>query len=169
MFKKFWHRRAFAKELKKALSAKDLEQSFKIKKVNVVLDASLGISRDFFLDLAKQFSIPQTSVSILVFASGKKIDNEYVHFFNRKDISFFGKFSNELSHFCAKEADLQINYFNEKNLYFEWVACAAKKKLSVGFSKANLEINDLVLALDPTNTELVNKELVNYLSILKKI
>ena len=169
MFKRFWHRRAFAKELKRAIAAKDLERPFKIKKVCVILDASLGISRDFFLDLAKQFSIPQTNISILVFASGKDIDNEYVDFFNKKEISFFGKFSNTLSHFCAKEADLQINYFNKKNLYFEWVAVAAKKKLSVGFSEANLEINDLVLALDPRNTELVNKELMNYLRILKKI
>ncbi|MCH1517590.1 MAG: hypothetical protein L7T62_03145 [Flavobacteriaceae bacterium] len=169
MFRKFWHRRAYAKDRKKAMAAKDLEQSFKVKKISVILDASLGINRDFFLDLAKQFSIPQTSISFLVFASGDNVDKEYVDFFNKSEISFFGKFSDELSRFCAKEADLQINYFNEENLYFEWVASAAKKRLSVGFSKANHNINDLILDMDPKSTELVKKELVKYLRILKKI
>ena len=169
MFRKFWHHRAFKKDLEKAIAQKDLDQSFKVRKINVILDASLGVKRDLFLDLAKIFSIPQTSISYLVFATGNTVEKEYVDFFNKKDITFFGKFKDGLRTFCTESVDLQINYFNEKSIYHEWVACSTSKKMSVGFSKANQDVNDLILDIDPRNTELVKKELVKYLTILKKI
>jgi len=169
VFRKFWHHRAFAKDLKKAVAEKNLDQSYKVKKINVILDASLGLKPKFFLDLAKTFSIPQSSISYLVFPDRNTKEQEYEDIFNKADITFFGKFKDGLSTFCAKSADLQINYFNEKNIYFEWVACSTSKKMSIGFFKANQDINDLILDIDPTNTELVKKELVKYLTILKKI
>ena len=169
MFRKFWHHRAFAKDLEKAIAEKDLDQSFKVRKINVILDASLGVKHDLFLDLAKNFSIPQSSISYLVFPAGNALKQEYEDFFNKGDITFFGKFKNGLNAFCANNVDLQINYFNKKSIYLEWVACSTSKKMSVGFPKANQDINDLILDIDPTNTELVEKELVKYLTILKKI
>ncbi len=169
MFRKFWHHRAFAKDLEKAIAEKDLDQSFKVRKINVILDASLGVRRDLFMDLDKIFSIPQSSISYLVFPDRNSREQEYVDIFNKKDITFFGKFKDGLNTFCTESVDLQINYFNEKSIYHEWVACSTSKKMSVGFSKANQDINDLILDIDPTNTELFKKELVKYLSILKKI
>ena len=169
MFRKYWHHRAFAKDLEKAIAEKDLDRSFKVNKINVVLDASLGIKHDFFLDLAKTFSVPESSISILVFESENNAVQDYANFFKKNDITFFGKFKNELSAFCSKKADLQINYFNKENIYLEWVACSLSKKMSVGFSKTNQAINDLILDIDPTNTELVKKEMVKYLTLLEKI
>jgi len=169
VFRKFWHHRAFTKDLEKAIAQKDLDQSFKVRKINVILDASLGVRRDLFMDLDKIFSIPQSSISYLVFPDRNSREQEYVDIFNKKDITFFGKFKDGLNTFCTESVDLQINYFNEKSIYHEWVACSTSKKMSIGFFKANQDINDLILDIDPTNTELFKKELVKYLSILKKI
>ena len=141
MFRKFWHHRAFTKDLEKAIAQKDLDQSFKVRKINVILDASLGVRRDLFMDLDKIFSIPQSSISYLVFPDRNSREQEYVDIFNKKDINFFGKFKDGLNTFCTESVDLQINYFNEKSIYHEWVACSTSKKMSVGFSKANQVLN----------------------------
>ena len=101
VFRKYWHHHAFAKDLEKAIAEKDLDRSFKVNKINVVLDASLGIKHDFFLDLAKTFSVPESSISILVFESENNAVQDYANFFKKNDITFFGKFKNELSAFCS--------------------------------------------------------------------
>ena len=169
MLKRFWHHRAYKKRLAEVISSKSLAKPHRVNKVRVLLDANLAIEKQFFIDLAKSFSIPPVNISVFVFRSGNAIEDQYSDFFNPEDIRFFGRFEGDLASICSKEVDLQINYFNRANLHMEWVAVTAKHKMSVGFSNVEQQINDLIFDFSPTDKHVFKEELVKYLTILKKI
>lgn len=169
MFRKFWHKRAYQKGLRKSISEKKINQNFKIKKIRILVDGSLGIEAEFFFDLIREFSIAQTNLFILLFPCGHPVEKQYSNVFNPDDITYFGSFREELNLFCAKETDLQINYFNRSDLMMEWVANTSVSKLSAGFSGANEKINDLIFDFDPQEKETLKVELLKYLKILNKI
>lgn len=167
MLKKYWHRHAYKKSLKRSLEERSFEQRLIIQKIRILLDGDLEVERDFFMGFAQLFSIAQFQVSIMVFSSGKELDKEYFRFFDEKEISFFGSFKNDLASFCSKEVDLQLNYFNKKDQYMHWVAVESNKKFSIGFTGANVQLNDLVLDLSPSDKTQVRNEIIKYLKILK--
>ena len=169
MFRKFWHRRAAKKSLLNSLEDKQLRLSFKIKHVRVLLDSSLEIEQQFFIELAKAFGIPPVNISVFAFRVSKEIDKRYEHFFDVKEVTYFGKFEGDLALMCEKEVDLQINYFNREDLYMEWVSTHARKKLSVGFSNVDQRLNYIIFDFSPTDKVAFKEELVKYLTILKKL
>lgn len=169
MFKKFWHRRAAKKSLLTSLEEKRLDDSFKVKHIRVLLDTSLSIEQQFFNDLAKSFGIPPVNITVFAFRADKEIEKQYAHFFDPEEVRYFGRFEGELALMCEKEVDLQINYFNKNDLYMEWVSTQAKKKFSVGFSGVDQRINDIIFDFFPTDKATFKKELVKYLTILKKL
>ena len=169
MFKSFWHRRAANKSLSAAVVEKRLNRPFTIKHVRVLLDASLGVEESFFTSLAKALNIPPVNVYTFVFPAKNEVEKQYEHFFNPKEVSFFGKFEDELALMCDKEVDLQIHFFAHEDRNMSWVASKAKNKFSVGFSGADQRINDLVFDFAPKATATFQKELVKYLTILEKL
>ena len=169
MFKKFWHRRAAKKSLLTSLEDKQLGLSFKIKHVRVLLDSSLEIEQQFFGELAKAFGIPPVNITVFAFRASKEIEKQYAHFFDAKEVTYFGKFEGDLALMCEKEVDLQINYFNREDLYMEWVSTHARKKLSVGFSNVDQRLNDIIFDFSPTDKVAFKEELVKYLTFLKKL
>lgn len=169
MFKKFWHRRAAKKSLLTSLEDKQLDQSFKVKHVRVLLDTSLEIEQPFFSELAKAFGIPPVNIMVFAFGATKKIEKQYAHFFNAEEVTYFGKFKGNLTLMCEKEVDLQINYFNREDLYMKWVSSHARKKLSVGFSSVDQRLNDIIFDFSPTDKVTFKEELVKYLTILKRL
>ncbi len=169
MFKKFWHRRAAKKSLLLSQKEKRLDSDFKIRHVRVLLDASLAIEQQFFNDLAKSFGIAPVNVSVFAFSATNEIGEQYSHFFNPEDVGFFGQFEGNLALLCAKEVDLQINYFDKEDLYMSWVGSSAKKKFSVGFAAADQRLNDLIFDFPPTEIDTFKVELVKYLTVLKKL
>lgn len=169
MFKKYWHQRASRKSLIKSLEGKRLDEPFKIKHVRVLLDCTLDINPQYFHDLAKALSIPPVNIMIYAFSSGQDIEKKHAHFFKAEEVTYFGQFEGDLALMCEKEVDLQINYFNRKDLYMEWVSCQTKKKLSAGFSAVNHQLNDIVFDFLPTEMNTFKEELIKYLTILKKL
>ena len=169
LFKKFWHRRAAKKSLLNSLEKKQLGLSFKIKHVRVLLDSALEIEQQFFSELAKAFGIPPVNITVFAFKASKEIEKQYAHFFDKEEVSYFGKFEGDLALMCEKEVDLQINYFNQEDLYMEWVSSQARKKLSVGFSSVDQRLNDIIFDFSPRDKVTFKTELVKYLTILKKL
>lgn len=169
MFRRFWHRRAAKKSLITSLEERRLNQNFKIKKVRVLLDTSLGVDRQFFTALAKELRIADVNLSIFAFKEPKELLSLYFDFFDPSDINFFGRFQGDLALMCEKEVDLQINYFNKKDLYMEWISACAKSKLGVGFFGVDQRLNDIVFDMDPKDKDLFRVELVKYLTVLKKL
>ena len=169
MFKKFWHRRAAKKSLLTSLEDKQLRLSFKIKHVRVLLDNSLEIEQQFFIELANAFGIPPVNITVFAFSMSKEIEKKYANFFDVEEVTYFGKFEGDLALMCEKEVDLQINYFNREDLYMEWVSTHARKKLCVGFSNVDQRLNDIIFDFSPTDKVAFKEELVKYLTFLKKL
>ena len=66
--------------------------------------------------------------------------------------------------------DLLINYFDEQKLLPSYVSTFCKAKVRLGFSNANHKLNDLILAINPKETELFLSNASKYLkTILKKV
>ena len=169
MFRQFWHRRAYKKALATALATKSLASTKRIEKVRVIMDADLAVEASFFIDLANTLAIPPVNISVLVFPKKNPVESQYAQFFNPEDIGFFGQFRGELEAICNQEVDLQMHFFNRADLYMEWVAVVAKHRMSVGFSKADKKINDLIFDFSPEEHKTIKNELVKYLTILKLI
>jgi len=169
VFKQFWHKRAYRKDLQKSLERKDLGQKFKIKNINVILDASLPVDFHFFDEIAKILTVKKKAINVMTFMSTEHTQEEYSLVFDPKEVSFFGTFKGSLQTYCAQEVDLQINYFDTENLYMNWVASRTSSKLSVGFASVDRKINDIVFNFSPTDKELFKNELIKYLKILKRI
>ena len=169
MFKKFWHKRAAKKSLHTSLEEKSLSRAFKIKHVRVILDTSIEIEQQFFNDLAKSFGIPLVNITVFAFRASKELEKQYAHFFDPKEVSYFGQFQGDQALMLEKEVDLQINYFNRNDLYMDWASAFAKKKLSAGFLGVDQRLNDIIFDFSPTDKNTFKEELVKYLTILKKL
>ncbi len=169
MFRGYWHRRAYRKALVDYINQRPINKPFRIKKIRILIDEKLDIPPSFFSELSNALNVKEKNVSFMTFPIKNKKIQDSSSVFNRNEVSFFGKFSSGLLVFCEKEVDLQLNFFNEQNLYPHWVACVSKKKLSIGFTGADNSINDLIFDFPPTSKDEVKTELIKYLKILNHI
>jgi len=89
--------------------------------------------------------------------------------FSRDDISFWGNVNQEFTSLFQQEFDLIVNYFDDKALIPSFVSAFCNAKVRLGFSNSNHALNDLMLTINPKETELFLSESTRYLkTILKK-
>ena len=169
MIRKFWLNRVFEKELDKRLSSKSLKESFKVKKIAILVDAETNIESEFFLSLAKDFNIPEIQISMLLFSVKSDLDKQYQEIFNPEDVSYWSSFKGDLLLFCKTEYDILINYHSKFDTMFSLVSTRINHKLSVGFSGADSRINDIIFDFGVDQKETFRKELVKYMNILNKL
>ena len=68
-----------------------------------------------------------------------------------------------------RKFDLQINFFNYRSFFYEFISASCMSKLRVGFSKSNQHINDLIFDIDLKQHKLFLNETKIFLNaILKK-
>jgi hypothetical protein len=70
--------------------------------------------------------------------------------------------------FFNTKFDLLINYFSIKAVFPELISLNCSASLRLGFSQANHEINDVILDIDPSETNLFLNESTNYLNAFLK-
>jgi len=70
--------------------------------------------------------------------------------------------------FFQKKNDLLVNYFSQKDPFPELISINCKSKLRIGFSNANLRINDIILKISPVKTDLFLSESKNYINAFLK-
>jgi hypothetical protein len=169
LIKNLWRKRIFEKELKEGLYSRKLKESFKVEKIAILVDASFGIESDFYLNLSKDFNIPEIQVSLFLFGNDSQLEKQYKQIFNIKEVNYWSKFKGELLSFCKNDYDLVINYYNKTNLLFSLISIRTNQKLSIGFKGADPRINDVVFDIDPTDKNTFKKELIKYMKILNKI
>jgi len=159
----------FEKELDKSMSSKQLDASFKINKIAILVDPITAVDSKFLLNLAKIFKISELQVSLLLLNKNAELEKQYQQIFNPQEVNFWGSFKGELLNFCESEYDLLINYYNKIDNDFSLISVRTKHKISIGFSGADERINDVVFDFDPKDKETFKKELLKYMNILNKI
>ena len=169
MISKLLRKWVFEKELDKNMSNKQLDASFKINKIAIIVDPITAVDSKFFLNLAKMFKISELQINLLLLNKNSELEKQYKQIYNPQEVNFWARFKGDLLSFCEPEYDLLINYYNKINYDFSLISVRAKHKISVGFSGADVRINDVVFDFDPKDKETFKKELMKYMTILNKI
>jgi hypothetical protein len=71
--------------------------------------------------------------------------------------------------FVSLDTDVLIYMSNKKHLLLESVVVKSNAKFKVGFKGVDPRYFDLILAVDPANTQAISTELTKYFKILGKI
>ena len=71
-----------------------------------------------------------------------------------------------LKKFCAKKADVLINYYNRNDINLKYISSKCNKNISIGFNNIDHELNDLILDIDPKSIDLFMDECVKYLKTI---
>ena len=138
----------------------------------VLVPIEYQINEGLFLDLAKVFKIPTKNIKVVVISIKQltAIKSFKGQLFNcsKEFIGFWGKLPKKLDSFLDQEFDLLVNYFENDSLLASWLSTNCKAKLRVGFYKTDKELNDLILNIKPTETELFISQSTIYLKALLK-
>ena len=151
--------------------SKDIEKRF--NSLLIVLSKEEGFKTRHLPELADRLGIASKNITLVVLC--KKENNEMhsnfenTHVISKKALRFLGKLPDSTKELFGKTYDIQLNFFNRRSAFLEFISASFHSKLRVGFCHSNQEINDLILAIDPNDEEVLLKETTTYLNaILKK-
>jgi len=130
-------------------------------------------NQELFLNFANQLNISSKRVTLVILSKKNVVEIKktpfIMYFISKKSIGFFGKMPDFSKKLFKKKFDLQINFFNYRSFFYEFISASCMSKLRVGFSKSNQQINDLILDIDLKQHNLFLTETKVFLnSILNK-
>ena len=169
MIKKLFHSIKFRNDFHKSISKNIDTSDFKIKTVRVVMDKNLPVDENYFKSLLGEITDSKIYFTFIKFSQSKEDISNEKYCYDAKHISFFGSFKDKLAKACKRKVDLQINFFSNDNLYLKWIAIKGENKLSFGFRKTDIRINDVIFDFLPLQTETFKNEFRKYIKVFKTI
>ena len=169
MIKKLFHSFKYKSDFNKRISKNKVTSNFKIKSIRVVLDKTLPVDENYFRNLLNEITDSKIYFTFIKFSNLKENILKEKNTYDKNHISFFGNFTDKLNKACKRKVDLQINFFGNDNLYLKWIAIKSDYKLSFGFKKTDIRINDVIFDFLPLHTDTFKNEFQKYLKILKTI
>ena len=160
--------RAYRREISFKSVKRKKKFNEKISSIGVILDGSVFVPEDLFINLALTFGLSKSKVFVLTY-SDVKLKEELIYSdkqFSSSDLSFFGKFNNVLNKFCSRRYDVLINYYNRNFLPMKLVSIRSKSGINVGFPNVDHQLNDLILNIDITDSLLFLSEVEKYLKLI---
>ena len=151
------------------ISKNIVTSDFKIKSVRVVMDNNLPVDENYFRNLLGEITDSKIYFTFIKFSHSKEDILSQKYCYDRNHISFFGNFKDKLAKACKNKVDLQINFFGNDNLYLKWIAIKGENKLSFGFRKTDIRINDVIFDFFPHQTDIFKNEFRKYIRVLKTI
>lgn len=169
MIRKLFHIIKFRNDFYKRFSKNTVTSDFKIKSIRVVLDKTLPVDEKYFRNLLTDITDSKIYFTFIKFTNSKETLQKEKDCYDKNHISFFGNFTDKLANACSRKVDLQINFFGNDNLYLKWIAIKGDYKLSFGFRKTDIRINDIIFDFLPLQTDTFENEFRKYVKILKTI
>ena len=169
MIKKLFHSIKYRSDFNKRISKNKVTSNFKIKSIRVILDKTLPVDENYFRNLLNEITDSKIYFTFIKFSNLKENILKEKNTYDKNHISFFGNFTDKLNKACKRKVDLQINFFGNDNLYLKWIAIKSDYKLSFGFKKTDIRINDVIFDFLPLHTDTFKNEFQKYLKILKTI
>ena len=143
--------------------------SHEINQILVILDDVSKID-SVKKELNEIFKISKNNITIVVYKSkvNKEQDNDEV--ISPKDFGWYGKIKSEkLKTILTKKYDLLINYSEVDYLYTNLLILQSKVGFRVGFDHLDNQFYNLLINCKHSDYKAFNKELIKYLTILKKV
>ncbi|MDB9912671.1 hypothetical protein OAD14_07500, partial [Flavobacteriaceae bacterium] len=124
-----------------------------------------------YYNIASSLKVSETKTQFFSFVTFKKNTPSLLrNQFSQKDISFKGALTGvSVKEFVSLDTDVLIYISNKKHLLLESVVVKSNAKFKVGFKGVDPRYFDLILAVDPANTQAISTELTKYFKILGKI
>ena len=161
----------FKKKIK-GLSKQSKKTIKTLRSMVVILPQDHSIEEKVFIELSKELNISIKRITIIVFGKGEilKVNFKLIKtiFCSKEQLSIIGNFTEEMNIFFQKKSDLIVNYFSQKDPFPELISINCKSKLRIGFSDANIRINDIILKISPEKTDLFLSESKNYINAFLK-
>lgn len=151
------------------ISKNIITSDFKIKSVRVVMDKNLPVDENYFRNLLGEITDSKISFTFIKFSYIKEDISNEKYCYDTNHISLFGNFKDKLAKACKRKVDLQINFFGNDDLYLKWIAIKGENKLSFGFRKTDIRINDVIFDFLPLQKEIFKNEFRKYIRVLKTI
>ena len=169
MIKKLLHSLKYRKDFHKMISKNIITSDFKIKSVRVVMDKNLPVDENYFRNLLGEITDSKICFTFIKFSHTKEDISNEKYCYDTNHISLFGNFKDKLAKACKRKVDLQINFFGNDDLYLKWIAIKGENKLSFGFRKTDIRINDVIFDFLPLQKEIFKNEFRKYIRVLKTI
>jgi len=155
-------------KLSKISSPRNTGRDLKISSVGIL--STEGISK--MIDL-QDLAISKLYIRNPKIYSYRKYDRgqevSYKHF-SENDFNWRGEVINpSLQSFIEQPFDMLICFYEDNNLFLEYVAHESKANLKVGFAEVHQKLFDIELLVNELQEELFFTELYKYLNILGKV
>ena len=169
MFRKLFHLIKYKNDFQKKISKGIVRSDFKIKSVRVIIDKTLPVDEKYFRNLLSDTTESKVNFTFIKFSYLNENPVNEKDYYDKNHISFFWNFTDKLTKACKRKVDLQINFFGCDNLYLKWIAVKGECKLSFGFTKTDIRINDVIFDFLPIQTDIFKNEFRKYVKVLKTI
>ncbi|MGI9594156.1 MAG: DUF6913 domain-containing protein [Patiriisocius sp.] len=164
--------RYYQKAITAALSQRDVSGlNTKLQTLTFLYDADLVNELSPYYKIANSLRVLETKTHFFSYVtSEKKTPSLLRDQFTQKDISFKGILKGPSAiDFVKQSADVLIYMSNKKHLPLETIVVKSKAKFKVGFKGLDPRYFDLILGVDPSDTQAIITELTKYFKILGKI
>ena len=143
----------------------------RIESVGIILNLIEHDNFEIFRDFFEELKINPNKIKIIAFVEDHKlIETSIELLFSQKQIGWKGKIKdNALQTFLNTNFDVLISYYKKDTLELNLVSALSKADFKVGLSNKDERLHDLILDIQTNNFDLFKKELVKYLTILKRI
>jgi Family of unknown function (DUF6913) len=143
----------------------------KVKTIAVLLNVEEFDDFEIFKAYFKELNLTSPKHKIIAFTTDNKLDhNQWDTYYSPKDFGWKGKINSvDLQSFLDEEYDVLICYFKKENLHLKLITALSKANLKVGLSRTDERLYDLIIDVNPKDTQIFKKELKKYLNILNKL
>ncbi len=172
MILKVFKEKSKKKYLNKMLSIRNVNVSeHKIKSLGIIIHIDEIDDFELFRGLSKELNILQNNLKVIAYSSNdKNKQNFWDTCFINKDFGWNGKIKNvELNTFLETEFDALISYYTQDEIELKLLTTLSQAKFKIGILQTDTRLNDLIIKTDLKEFNVFKKELIKYLTILKKI
>lgn len=171
MIFKSLHNKLLDKKINKSLNKLSVEHRDKpnpIKTLACIIDPSLTISVENFMDLSNSLGLKDKDMKIITFQENSNTYNVFSSMnITPKCVSFYGNINGKDSlEFISFKYDLLINFF-KKNRFLTLLSSKTNAKFRVGFESVDSKLNDLIFSEKIIKYNAFKTELIKYLKMIK--
>ncbi len=172
MFSKALRRRSAKKVLRsrlKEISSLKKGDAVVINDIGVIADSKYLKEVGFLLSNAHLLGVHKEHITVITYGEDEGPFTENT-FFSKEDFGWKAQVENEaLRNFLRMRYDLLINYFDNDQWPLMLASVKSRVHLRAGLKGVDVRLNDLIIAGDPREPDIMLDELVKYLRILKMI
>ena len=151
-----------------SLSKENRNKPKKIKTLACIVDPSLSISVDNFIDLSHSINLKEKDLKIITYQENKNSFNVFSSMnITPSCVTYFGNLDGKDSlEFISFEYDMLINFF-KSNKFLTLLSSKTKANFRVGFDSVNSDLNDLIFSEKLKKYSEFKYELIKYLKMIK--